>query len=468
MAKTHRPGYPQPFHHPPGRDPRHRPGVAGQRRVTPVGIQFQHGAQRFGPPGVIAERQMVQRQLRNQPPGQIVQRTFPARRHFRQRRHQRGAGSAKGTQQFHPSHRVAAFQCQLRAVIQDRQIAVGTQGADIQPLDRLGHRDPLRPRHRQEQIVPDIAGAGLAAADLILAGAAWAAFGAVDQAGAAISAGGMDRHQCRVGAVAVGIFDMQQLVNLEITRPGAVGMHDMGGGPAIHLDDIALFFEQIDQRRRKQPEIARRYIGQFRAGAVEQQHQFQHLGAALPHHRVQPLEPGIMEPVRHQEIFADQPVALERRAQARQQTFAVTDSDHQRPIGGAKGTCLVGPRHQACAMAKQRVKDQTAPGATGKVEVQPVQRQFRQRPCAFAGQNQPQSGLGRPPLCKPGGIQRAPVLQIFHRLQPHRPQHHILCRGIGGAGRQTVAIGGDQFGAACHQMTLQHGLHLGSGMQHRR
>ena len=119
-------------------------------------------------------------------------------------------------------------------------------------------------------------------------------------------------------------------------------------------------------------------------------------------------------------------------------------------------------------MAKDRIENRAAPGSAGKVDLDPVQRQFRQRPGPFTGQNQPQPGLGTARLRQSGGIQRTAVLQIIHRLQPHWPQSHLLRRGIDRTGGQPVAVGRNQPGAARHQMAVEHGLHLRTGMQDSR
>ncbi len=233
----------------------------------------------------------------------------------------------------------------------------------------------------------------------------------------------------------------------------------MRGRAGIDLDRIAFLLEEIDHGRHEQPEVRRRDVRQRRPRTVEEQQDLD------PSRRradgcLQPVEAQVVEPIRHQEIFADQPVALEGGAQARQQSLRPVDADegggrHPLEIRRAAGRR---PPTGAVDRVEQRGRARTA----RETEVEPVERQLgeRARPCAREGEADGRLGAPRHRLGEPRGLQGAAVGQVSRRLEGHRPEGHVLRGRVGGARGQPLAEGRDEAGAAPHRVAVRHPQHL--------
>ncbi len=173
-----------------------------------------------------------------------------------------------------------------------------------------------------------------------------------------------------------------------------------------------------------------------------------------------------MEPLGHQEIFAQQAIAFKTGAHARQQGLVIADS-HQirqaRDVEKARRDRPFAPEPAKAPQKPHRRSRRTlayprTQGPAGQATGQPGPR-------ANPAKGQPQAGFG--PACQPvrhpGGGKGAPVLQILDSIQRDRPQRHILYGRIDGPGGNAFPKRRHKPRAAPDQMAVRHGLNLRAG-----
>ena len=65
-----------------------------------------------------------------------------------------------------------------------------------------------------------------------------------------------ERRDARLRPVAVGVLERGHPVDLEVARPGAVGVQHLPRPARVDLDDVAVALEEVDHRRGEELQVA--------------------------------------------------------------------------------------------------------------------------------------------------------------------------------------------------------------------
>ena len=227
----------------------------------------------------------------------------------------------------------------------------------------------------------------------------------------------------RLRPVAVGVLERGDAVDLEVARPGAVGVHHLPRPAPVDLDDVAVALEEVDRpasRRAADPAAGRRRAPARRGAAGRRARPPRPQRATTG---CSPSNAGEMEALGHHEVFAQQPVALEAgagcAASAPRRRAAPTidgPGDRLQPLALARraraATATVAPNSASNSAGALR--------PVAEVQVEPVERQLAERPPPGAAQRHPQRRLPgraadrrrsrrRRARCGPGG-RRPPAI----------------------------------------------------------
>ena len=449
----------------PGQAPRDRPQRTGHQAVDLLlrhGVvllheQAQHVAQGLGAFALVhlVQRQVVEAELADQPPGQL---TF-----CKGRLRRRGwTDQADGMHR----HRVGHLQV-VEAVArhQPGQVTVGHQGLHREVAQRFAVRGFVLVHQAEEHLGAGVRGACAVAACAVGYQARLAPNREVPPMVAFVMVQGLvhrpkERRLGAAGQLALQFVDGE---HLEVQRSRPVGHQVQLGLAGGHLQAIDPVLEQVDHRRAVQGELlGLHHAGQL-SGAARQQDDdlcFAALDAGQAGRQVLQREEvkarGAGE-VLVQQVVPEPAVPLQRQHALRgAQPFMHQGAigHHMRPITHAPGlTDQAG--HGARMQQLEQVRGQLLLAA--QVDGQTVQAlDVAERQFALHAQAQPKRPLhlhmGRQVAVGRGYVGRHPGQARLHDLQ--RPQHQVLCRAEL-AGRD-LAIGqpGERRGAAAYQEAL--------------
>lgn len=102
----------------------------------------------------------------------------------------------------------------------------------------------------------------------------------------------IERGEALLGLLTIAeAFDLAQVMDLEIHRPGAVGQHVVLVQPGLQMDAIGAAREQIDRRGAEQFEVLGVYCrSQAGQAALQQHHHLEAAAVQPPQWRAQPGE----------------------------------------------------------------------------------------------------------------------------------------------------------------------------------
>jgi hypothetical protein len=182
----------------------------------------------------------------------------------------------------------------------------------------------------------------------------------------------------------------------------------------IDLDRVAVALEEVGDRRREELQVARRDVGELGRRAGEQEDDLD-LGAGAANHRPQAVDAHEVEPLRHDEVFAQQPVALEARAGAAAASPRRRRCRPWRAAPAARGRVApFRPGGDERAGGEEGVEERRRPALLAEVQVEAVEVELGERALADAPDAQAQRGL-RPDAADgrdAGGRQRAAILDV--------------------------------------------------------
>ncbi|MND81255.1 hypothetical protein D3C80_730420 [compost metagenome] len=394
-----------------------------------------------------------------------------------------GTRPAWSGQAANGGHWRAVGQREIAAAIanvhEQRQIAVGTQGADAQLAQVMAVGRLLTIDQADEGLAAHVGRAG-AVAPLFAGKHAWFAAHDVVRLVTAIArwiAHGIERQETLVGAGAVTGHTAQR-VDLEIRRPGAVSDHVVLVDPVAQVDPVDTAREQIDRRSTEGHELLDADAAfQRLVVALEQHDQLQLLPVATFYRATQLGELDEQETLRQSEVFLQQAVTLERLRDHRQGCLAVIEAARAQGRGrNALDPVAAGLAREHRTGVAQQLLIKAKRQFIGAVEVQrqaaEVERVERQLGAGTQGNAQPGAGFrftgGKAPEV---GCGIAEVFGLGHLQRPQRDR-------VGTAkftGRLRIAAkGGAQHAATGQGETstertfVRIGLHLHHGHRRRR